>query len=312
MECFNEPLNLCIKNATGREPSSRDTTIDYDEAVLASQAKNCDRPTTTMDDGDEPTECEPQFNPNLLLQQHQLEQYLLLQQQQQQTHQQLVEGTMAKMHLDKYLKLTNRYLHTMSPFLQHFTPVGANAQAAATAAATLLLNNPVNEDDGGGGDSPKTPDSCDGSAATALMTQSNDSVRFFLHKLIEHNFIQQLQQQQQLNDLINNNNNNNNNQSNGKMTTTATNNNSPQVATNGHNHKKSPAHSNDGDSDFYNQHMLQTPTNAKTFFDFLKSAASNVANAGGGNNNNNNSSSSNNTQVTHNSRIQQQQGYNKR
>lgn len=225
MESTNEPLNLSTK--------AKVSEIDYDEAIV-----NCDK-SQKPDENDFST-VQPSngaFNPNLLLQHHQLEQYLMLQQQ----HQQQFQDSVAKMHLDKYLKLTNRYLHTMSPFLQHFTPLvgqspAFNAQAAATAAANLLLTSNPSEDD------RKSPES---STETAT---SNDAVRFFLHKLIEHNFIQQLQQQQQINDLINN------NQSNG--------------------HQKSPASSVD-ESEFFGQNS------SKSFFDFLKSAAVNASGGGG-------------------------------
>lgn len=327
MECFNEPLNLCTKNTRSpRDNTSERTDVDYDDVCLATQSKNCDKkcdnatktngvkstsPVDVTDASDDVADAQSTygtfthsvngaFNPNLLLQHHQLEQYLLLQQHQQ-TQQQLIDGSMAKMHLDKYLKLTNRYLHTMSPFLQHFTPLvgqgpaAINVQAAANAAASLLLaNNQTQCDESDARSSPKTPESPESAGS------NNDSVRFFLHKLIEHNFLQQLQQQQQINDLINNNNNQSSNN-------------------NGHNHhnsgsggggggggsggggnnktNKSPC-SNDGDSEFYNHHLMQaTPTNAKTFFDFLKNAAANSAAAagtgggsggGGGNNGNTN------------------------
>ena len=130
---------------------------------------------------------------NLVLQHQQLqqfEQYFMLQQHAQQAQQ--LQQDSAKTHLDKYLKLTNRYLDTMSPFLQCFSPGflaggSQNVQAAAQAAASLLLSP----------DGEKTRES------------SEDSVKYFLNKLIEHNFLQQLQQQQQLNDLLNNNNSNN-------------------------------------------------------------------------------------------------------
>jgi len=308
MECFNEPLNLCTKNT--RSPKSDDdtevntdrTVVDYDDVCLATtQSKNCENSkavTTNGADEDVSDTYGNSINPNLLLQQHQLEQYLLLHQHQQ-TQQQLMDGSMAKMHLDKYLKLTNRYLHTMSPFLQHFTPLAGqsttvNAQAAANAAASLLLANSQqqqqqqqqvdneNEEE----TSSKAEDSCDEGNGHGLM--NNDSVRFFLHKLIEHNFLQQLQQQQQINDLINNNNNNqsnhnNDNNNNSNNNNSSSSNNNCNNTNNGHNHhhhhhstanskaSKSP-NSNDGDSDFYNQHIMPSPTNAKTFFDFLKSA----------------------------------------
>ncbi|KAG5666916.1 hypothetical protein PVAND_014923 [Polypedilum vanderplanki] len=279
MDISNEPLNLCTKNSSDEQQEvHREHIIDYDDACLP---KNCDKKlnggtSPTPDESELDTESSAPFNPNLLLQQHQLEQYLLLQQQQQ-VQQHMIDGTQAKMHLDKYLKLTNRYLNTMSPFLQHFQqgPV-VNAQAAANAAATLLLANHQSTsgdrvDDG--------DDSCDGSMTSSSTQQQQDGVRLFLHKLIEYNFLQQLQQQQQINDLINNNNNNNNNQSNNKNGSHSNHNNN----TNGHNHSKankSPTNSNDGDSDYYNHHnIMPTPTSAtKTFFDFLKNAS--AANSG--------------------------------
>ncbi|XP_070508022.1 myb-like protein A isoform X2 [Chironomus tepperi] len=330
MECFNEPLNLCTKST--RSPKSDDDTevntvradVDYDDVCLATtQSKNCENNksvTTNGVDEDVSDTYGNSINPNLLLQQHQLEQYLLLQQHQQ-TQQQLMDGSMAKMHLDKYLKLTNRYLHTMSPFLQHFTPLAGqsttvNAQAAANAAASLLLANSQqhqqqqqieneNEEDL----SSKAEDSCDEGTGHGLM--NNDSVRFFLHKLIEHNFLQQLQQQQQINDLINNNNNNqsnhnNDNNNNSNNNNSSSSNNNCNNTNNGHNHhhhhhhstanskaSKSP-NSNDGDSDYYNQNIMPSPTNAKTFFDFLKSAT--AASSQNHHQNNNNGSSNRNIQ----------------
>jgi hypothetical protein len=217
-------------------------------------------------------------NPNLLLQQ----QYFLLHQHQQ--HQQQLmnnapDGSVAKMHLDKYMKLTNRYLDTMSPFFQHFAPLmnqspagqpSTSVQAAATAAATLLLTSNLNQQTQHADETdtpPETPESNDGSG-NGLLNQ--DSVRYFLHKLIEHNFIQQLQQQQQINDLINNNNhqnsnnNNNNNHSKGSNSSYSC-----------QQKDKSPS-SNDGESmDFFNQHMMSQQNNhhTKTFLEFLKNAA---------------------------------------
>lgn len=239
---MEEPLNLSTKSKTSE--------IDYDEACLV----NCDKNGKGKEDESGEFSSNGDFNPNLLLQQ----QYFLLQQQQQQ--QQL--DSLAKMHLDKYLKLTNRYLHTMSPFLQQFTPLvgqspALSAQAAATAAASILLASqphPASDDE-----ERKSPESTPDSSPTSTV---NESVRFFLHKIIEHNFIQQLQQQQQLNDLINNNNNH--------QSSTA----------NGHNSKKSPASSVDESEEFYGGQHLRLPSpagsatsNPKTFFDFLKNAA---------------------------------------
>lgn len=310
--CSNEPLNLCTKNsprlsdveACDSSPVHR-TVIDYDEACLATTRKeNCDKNSTTTTtngtstppmglDGDGSSiydafvrpgdgESTPtvngtydwqskEKNPNLLLQQ----QYFLLHQHQQ--HQQQLmnnapDGSVAKMHLDKYMKLTNRYLDTMSPFFQQFTPLmsqspagrpSTSVQAAATAAATLLLTSNLkhhhqqqqqqNEERD---TPPETPESNDGSGNSILNNQ--DSVRYFLHKLIEHNFLQQLQQQQQINDLLNNNNHQNNN--NNKSTSQK---------------EKSP-NSNDGDgSDYYNHHLMSQQNNhhTKTFLDFLKNAA---------------------------------------
>lgn len=302
--CSNEPLNLCTKNssrlsdgdASDDSPVHR-TTIDYDEVCLATRVndikENCDKSATTTNgtsevDGDRnnlydafvrPGEGEStttvngtydwqskEKNPNLLLQQ----QYFLLHQHQQ--HQQHLmnnapDGSVAKMHLDKYMKLTNRYLDTMSPFFQQFTPLmnqspagqpSTSVQAAATAAATLLLTSNLNQPHHHSEESetpPETPESNDGSG-NGLLNQ--DSVRYFLHKLIEHNFLQQLQQQQQINDLINNNNHQNNNN----------NNNSGYK-------DKSPS-SNDGESvDYFNHHMMSQQNNhhTKTFLDFLKNAA---------------------------------------
>jgi hypothetical protein len=298
--CLNEPLNLCTKSSRlsdGEESPVHRTIIDYDEACLATRVSdaqdNCDKTTTTTNgtssspsgiDGDglydgfvrpgeggEVPGANGTFewqnkdkNPNLLLQQ----QYFLLHQHQQ--HQQQLmnnapDGSLAKMHLDKYMKLTNRYLDTMSPFFQQFTPLmnqslagqpSTSVQAAATAAATLLLTSNLtnNQQQNDGSETPPSPSEASEGNNSLL---SQDSVRFFLHKLIEHNFLQQLQQQQQINDLINNNNhqnaNNNNNSS----------------------YKKSPS-SNDGEgSDYYNQHMMSSPSNhhTKTFLDFLKNAA---------------------------------------
>lgn len=213
--------------------------------------------------------------PNLFLQQQQLEQYLLLQQYQ--SHQQTLmnntpDGTAAKMHLDKYLKLTNRYLDTMSPFFQYFTPLvnqnqagpstsATNVQAAAAAAATLLLTSNLNtNDDEHNRKSPATSESPDEQSPTSSnQILNNDSIRYFLNKLIEHNFLQQLQQQQTLNDMINNNNHQNND-----------NNNATQKLP-----SKSPA-SNDGDGQEYFNHQMMAAQNnhhTKTFLDFLKSAA---------------------------------------
>lgn len=207
-------------------------------------------------------------NPNLLLQQ----QYFLLHQHQQ--HQQHLmnnapDGSVAKMHLDKYMKLTNRYLDTMSPFFQHFTPLmsqspagqqpSTSVQAAATAAATLLLTSNLNQQQHHNEECetpPETPESSDGSGNSLL---NQDSVRYFLHKLIEHNFLQQLQQQQQINDLINNNNHQNNN-----------NNSSNQCPKD-----KSPSSNESEGVDYYTHHMMSQQNNqhTKTFLDFLKNAA---------------------------------------
>jgi hypothetical protein len=290
MDASNEPLDLCTKGAPlePQQHQQHQRTVDYDEACLPERKLNGGA-SPTPDESD--VDALP-FNPNLLLQQqHQLEQYLLMQQQQQ-AQQHMLDGTQAKAHLDKYLKLTNRYLSTMSPFLQHFSPLGGNAQAAANAAATLLLaNHHVDEPS----EDRKSPDSCDGSA----LASHQDGVRLFLHKLIEYNFLQQLQQQQQINDLINNNNNNNNNHSSNK--------NGSGSIQNGHNHgkaaSKSPSPSVDGDGEFYGAHpMLNTPTSAKTFFDFLKSAsaASSGQQQGGASGGGGGGGSSNG----HNSRIQ--------
>lgn len=126
---------------------------------------------------------------NLVLHHQQLQQfehYVLMQQQQ-------AQADAAKTHLDKYLTLTHRYLDHMTPFLQCFAADQSNVQAAAQAAATLLLS----------GQEVETKAAQHGIGGAA------DSVKCFLNKLIEHNFVQQLRQQQQLNDLLNNNNNNN-------------------------------------------------------------------------------------------------------
>lgn len=292
--CLNEPLNLCTKNASqlsdvdacDSSPVHR-TVIDYDEACLAIRKENCDKNSTTTTtngtstppadgggtyDGfvrpggsDTPNSSTFEWpgkekNPNLLLQQ----QYFLLHQHQQ--HQQQLmnnapDGSVAKVHLDKYMKLTNRYLDTMSPFFQHFTPFmsqspSTSVQAAATAAATLLLTSNLSQQQQPVEDCetpPETPDSNDGSGNNLL---NQDSVRYFLHKLIEHNFLQQLQQQQQINDMINNNSHQNSNNNNGSK-------------------DKSP-NSNDGEAvDYYNHHMMTQQNNhhTKTFLDFLKNAA---------------------------------------
>lgn len=290
------------------------TIIDYDEVCLATRVndskENCDKnstATTTTNgtstppsrieadgaasydgfvrpcDGETGSSLNGNFdwqskekNPNLLIQQ----QYFLLHQHQQ--HQQQLmnnapDGSAAKMHLDKYMKLTNRYLDTMSPFFQYFTPFmsqsqagqpSTSVQAAATAAATLLLtsnlnqqhqNQPANDECD---TPPETPDSNDGSGNGLL---SQDNVRYFLHKLIEHNFLQQLQQQQQINDLINNNNHQN------------TNNNSKSGSSSGYNgHKEKSPSSNERESpDYYNHPMMSQPNShqTKTFLEFLKNAA---------------------------------------
>lgn len=260
---MEQPLNLCTKKDS--------PDIDYDDVCLV----NCDKSSKKDEEGELGA-----FNPNLLLQQHQLEQYFLLHQQHQQQ-----QDSLAKTHLDKYLKLTNRYLHTMSPFLQHFTPLvgqspALSAQAAATAAASILLTTssnqqpppqlqPPSDDDEKSIESPESSPSI------------NDSVRFFLHKIIEHNFIQQLQQQQQINDLINNNQQSNN-------------------GTNGSNNqglKKSPTSSVDESEEFFNLHQqhlgnIQNPAgnNSKSFFEFLKNAAVNSGAGGAVNNGNSNRS----------------------
>lgn len=256
---MEQPLNLCTKK-NGPE-------VDYDDVCLV----NCDKNIKKEEESELGA-----FNPNLLLQQHQLEQYFLLHQQHQQQ-----QDSLAKNHLDKYLKLTNRYLHTMSPFLQHFTPLvgqtpALSAQAAATAAASILLTTTSNQQQ------PQIPSDDDEKSLESpeLSPSVNDSVRFFLHKIIEHNFIQQLQQQQQINDLINNNQSNN--------------------GTNGTNNqgmKKSPASSVDESEEFYNLHQqhlgnLQNPAgnNSKSFFDFLKNAAVNSSGGGAANNGNTNRS----------------------
>jgi len=300
--CSNEPLNLCTKNSSrSSEVDAREespvhrTAIDYDEVCLATRAsneakENCDKesvaaaingastPPTTLD-GDgyraflRPNEAddwqEKEKNPNLILQQ----QYFLLHQHQQ--HQQQLmnnapDGSVAKMHLDKYMKLTNRYLDTMSPFFQHFAPLmsqspagqpSSSVQAAATAAATLLLTSNLNQQQQLSEENetpPETPEPNDGSG-NGLLNQ--DSVRYFLHKLIEHNFLQQLQQQQQINDLINNNNHQSNNNTKSGYAGQK---------------DKSPS-SNDGGegADFFNHHMMSQQNNqhTKTFLDFLKNAA---------------------------------------
>lgn len=295
------------------------TIIDYDEACLAicvnEIKENCDKSSTTATttngtstppsgsgDGDgtiydsfrrpndgEVTNINGTFdwqnkekNPNLLLQQ----QYFLLHQHQQ--HQQHLmnnapDGSIAKMHLDKYMKLTNRYLDTMSPFFQHFTPLmsqnpagqqpSTSVQAAATAAATLLLTSNLNQHQQQSDENetpPETPESSDGSG-NGLLNQ--DSVRYFLHKLIEHNFLQQLQQQQQINDLINNNNHQNTNNNNN------TSNNNSKSANNsgGYNCPKdrSPSSNEADNAEYFNHHMMSQQNNhhTKTFLDFLKSAA---------------------------------------
>lgn len=114
-------------------------------------------------------------NPNLLLQQ----QYFLLHQHQQ--HQQQLmnsapDGSIAKMHLDKYMKLTNRYLDTMSPFFQHFTPLmsqspagqpSTSVQAAATAAATLLLTSNLNNQHASNDECETPPERCPASQMRA-------------------------------------------------------------------------------------------------------------------------------------------------
>lgn len=289
------------------------TIIDYDEVCLASRVndskENCDKnstATTTNGTSTPPSGIEAdgaasydgfvrpcdgetgmslngnfdwqskEKNPNLLIQQ----QYFLLHQHQQ--HQQQLmnnapDGSAAKMHLDKYMKLTNRYLDTMSPFFQYFTPLmsqsqagqpSTSVQAAATAAATLLLTSNLSQQHQSQPQQdecdtpPETPDSNDGSGNGLL---SQDNVRYFLHKLIEHNFLQQLQQQHQINDLINNNNHQN------------TNNNSKGSSSSGYNgqKEKSPS-SNDGEtSEYYNHHMMSQPNShqTKTFLEFLKNAA---------------------------------------
>lgn len=304
--CLNEPLNLCTKNSSRLSDvcdSSpvHGTVIDYDEACLATSVNdNCDKNSMTATtktngtstppsgiDGDgtgydsflrphdgETTTVNGTFdwqnkekNPNLLLQQ----QYFLLHQHQQ--HQQQLmnnapDGSAAKMHLDKYMKLTNRYLDTMSPFFQYFTPLmsqspagqpSTSVQAAATAAATLLLTSNLSQQQQHNDECetpPETPESGDGSGNNLL---NQDSVRYFLHKLIEHNFLQQLQQQQQLNDLINNNNHQNNN-----------NNNSNHCSKD-----KSPSSNESEGLDYYNHHLMSQQNNqhTKTFLDFLKNAA---------------------------------------
>lgn len=313
--CLNEPLNLCTKNpsrlsdvdACDSSPVHR-TIVDYDEVCLASRVndakENCDKnstatttngtstPPSTADtegtgsydaflrpcDGEIPNGTfdwqNKEKNPNLLLQQ----QYFLLHQHQQ--HQQQLmnnapEGSVAKMHLDKYMKLTNRYLDTMSPFFQYFTPLmsqnhhagqpSTSVQAAVTAAATLLLTSNLSQQHQQQNDDcetpPETPESNDGSGNNLL---NQDSVRYFLHKLIEHNFLQQLQQQQQINDLINNNNhqNNNNNHNNNK-------------GGYGSQKDKSPSSNESEGVDFYNHQLMsqQSSHQTKTFLDFLKNAA---------------------------------------
>lgn len=314
--CTKNSPRLSEVDAIEASPVHR-TIIDYDEACLATTRvndvkENCDKNSTTTTtngtstpptglDGDaiydsflRPNDGETttsvnngtfdwqnkEKNPNLLLQQ----QYFLLHQHQQ--HQQHLmnnapDGSVAKMHLDKYMKLTNRYLDTMSPFFQHFTPLmnqspagqpSTSAQAAATAAATLLLTSNLNQQHHQSEESetsPETPESSDGSCNSLL---NQDSVRYFLHKLIEHNFLQQLQQQQQINDLINNNNHQNNNNNNNNNNT---NNSSKSTSSYGCAKDKSPS-SNEGDTvDFYNHHMMSQQNNqhTKTFLDFLKNAA---------------------------------------
>ena len=302
--CLNEPLNLCTKSARlsdGEESPVHRTTIDYDEACLAtcvSDAQdNCDKTATTTNgtssspsgvDGDgvydgfvRPTESgdaigangtfewqNKDTKPNLLLQQ----QYFLLHQHQQ--HQQQLmnnapDGSVAKTHLDKYMKLTSRYLDTMSPFFQQFTPLmnqslagqpSTSVQAAATAAATLLLTSNLTKNQQQHNEGSETPPSPGESNEGGNNLLSQESVRFFLHKLIEHNFLQQLQQQQQINDLINNNNHQNaNNNNNGNSS-----------------YKEKSPSSNDGEgSEYFNHHMMSSPSNhhTKTFLDFLKNAA---------------------------------------
>jgi hypothetical protein len=307
--CLNEPLNLCTKSSRlsdGEESPVHRTVIDYDEACLATRVReaqeNCDKTATTNgtssssplgNDGDgvydgfvrpgESNETTPAVNgtfewqnkdknPNLLLQQ----QYFLLHQHQQ--HQQQLmnnapDGSVAKMHLDKYMKLTNRYLDTMSPFFQQFTPLmsqspagqpSSSVQAAATAAATLLLtSNLTNHQQQQSDESETPPPSGETNDSNSLLSQ--DSVRYFLHKLIEHNFLQQLQQQQQINDLINNNNHQNANNNN---------NNNSSNSTNSSYKEKSPS-SNDGEGVDYYNHLMSPQSNhhTKTFLDFLKNAA---------------------------------------
>lgn len=314
--CTKNSPRLSDVDASEASPVHR-TIIDYDEACLATTRENdvkenCDKNSTTAttttngtstppsgldgdaiydsflrpNDGETTTSVNGTFdwqnkekNPNLLLQQ----QYFLLHQHQQ--HQQHLmnnapDGSVAKMHLDKYMKLTNRYLDTMSPFFQHFTPLmnqspagqpSTSVQAAATAAATLLTSN-LNQQHNQSEESetsPETPESSDGSSNSLL---SQDSVRYFLHKLIEHNFLQQLQQQQQINDLINNNNHQNNNNNNNNNNT----NNSGKGTTSYACSKDKSPSSNEGDTvDFYNHHMMSQQNNqhTKTFLDFLKNAA---------------------------------------
>jgi hypothetical protein len=166
----------------------------------------------------------------------------------------------------------------MSPFFQQFTPLmsqsaSTSVQAAANAAATLLLTSnlsqqqtiPMSEKS----PSPPPPSAQENSSAGESSENlgknviNQETVRFFLHKLIEHNFLQQIQQQQHLNDLINNNNNHpntNNNHSNGGMSS--------------NNFTKDKSPSSDADGDFFNHHMLSPQSNhTKTFLDFLKNAA---------------------------------------
>ncbi|CRL08137.1 CLUMA_CG020916, isoform B [Clunio marinus] len=209
-------------------------------------------------------------NPNLLLQQ----QYFLLNQQ----HQQHLinnesDGNSAKMHLDKYMKLTNRYLNTMSPFFQHFTPLinhsqedslSTSAQVAATAAATLLLtNNLSNQTQLREERSIHLESQESNETSGARFLPIHNTIRSFLHKLIEHNFIQQVQRQQQINDMINNNNhqncNNNNHSSYNSFKKITSSNTEGEVA------------------EYFNHNMLSQQNNyqIKTFLDFLKKADDN-------------------------------------
>lgn len=288
------------------------TAIDYDEVCLASCAndikENCDKnaktATTTNGTSTPPSGADADGsgiydaflrpaegdstningtydwqskdkNPNLLLQQ----QYFLLHQHQQ--HQQQLmnnapDGSVARMHLDKYMKLTNRYLDTMSPFFQHFTPLmsqcpagqpSTSVQAAATAAATLLLTSNLNQQQQHHEESETPPDTSESNEGSPNSILNQDSVRYFLHKLIEHNFLQQVQQQQQINDLINNNNHHNNNNNN---------NNSSSTNSGYNSHKDKSPSSNDGEGvEYFNHHMMSQQNNhhTKTFLDFLKNAA---------------------------------------